>query len=478
MRISTIVLAGLLGTAMSVPALAEPISYQGQFNDGGKVPVGNYDLRFRVYDAPAGGSPLGVTVERSIDLSAADAGVFSFSDLDFGPGVFNGQLRWIEVAIRTGGDAYTVLSPRQPLTFVPQSVYASTSGTTLNEAFQNGGVIANAGGNSLQVTGGILLGSSGTTGSFRQFLAGTSGPVLSLFATPGLGGGMFTRDEAGAPLFSLDPDAQGAGVSVFMNGDGGQFVFDGDIGAGSNSGSRLSLTGPVSSFMFDTSVAGNASVVLPGSSIGPAEMFAEPGVAASTRIIGVPLVASFTTVTSRTITVPAPGYVVAFASCRLSVSRPSSGVLGTLTYGLSQSPTTIPDSQRNVLQMPGSTLTSGPYIFPGSTHGVFPVDVAGDYTFYFNARQTSFTSGTVLDTNLTLLYFPTAYGEIDGPLLSAQGGYSLDAGVGPGLSREEILVEQLAEQARAMDEMRAEQARLRRQFEDINARLPKDSADR
>jgi hypothetical protein len=483
MRIPTFVFAGLIAAIAPMPAAwAEPISYQGQFNDGGEVPVGTYDIRFTVFNASAGGNSVGAVLTRSLPLSASDAGVFSFQDLDFGPGVFIGEPRWIEVAIRTGADAFTVLSPRQPVTATPQAVYASKSGTTLGDAFSNGGVIANAGGNSVQITGGLLLGSSASDGQLRLFLAGAPVPVVQLFAIPGLGGGLRIRDENSNNIALLEADPNGFGSAMTLTGDGGQLVFDGDIGGGANSGSRLSLTGPVSSFVFDTTVGGDASVVLPGSSIGPAELFAEPGIAGATRVNGVGLTSNFVTVTSRTITVPAPGYVVAFASCRLSIQRPTSpGVFGTLIYGLSESPAAIPDTQRNVLQMPGSALTPGPYTFPGSTHGVFEVEIAGDHTFYFNARQTNFTAGTVLDSNLTLLYFPTAYGSVDSSLLliqGGQGGYSLDASVGPGLSREQILAEQLAEQERAMAEMRAEQARLRRQMEEINARLPREPADR
>lgn len=479
MRISTVVLAALVGAMLPASASAEPISYQGQFQDGGQIPVGNYDLRFRVFDAPAGGNVVGQTLERSVTLTGADAGVFTLADLDFGAGVFGSGLRWMEVAIRTGGVAYTVLSPRQPITWVPQALYAGKSGTTLNDAYLNGAVIDNAFGPLVQMTGGLVIGTPTSDGLFRLFQSGLQVPVVQMFTTPGFGGGMFIRDEAAATMFVVQPDPQGTGATMTLAGDGGQLAFDGDVGAGPGSGSRLSLTGPTSSFVFDTTVAGNASVVLPGSSIGPEEMFAEPGVAGSTRVNGVALGTNFATVTSRTITVPAPGFVVAFASCRLSVQRPSSpGVLGTLIFGLSETPGAIPDTQRTVLQMPGSALTPGLYSFPGSAHGVFEVESAGDHTFYFNARQTSFTSGTALDTNLTLLYFPTAYGSVDAPLLSIQGGYWIDAGVESGLSREQILAEQLAEQTRAMEQMRAEQADLRRQFEEIKARLPRGNFDR
>ena len=51
--------------------------------------------------------------------------------LDFGAGVFAGSARWLEVGVRPGGTsgAFTTLTPRQPLTPAPQSLYATTAAT-------------------------------------------------------------------------------------------------------------------------------------------------------------------------------------------------------------------------------------------------------------------------------------------------------------------------------------------------------------
>ena len=46
--------------------------------------------------------------------------------LDFGPYAFNGDARWLEIAVRTNGLAgeYTALTPRQPVTPTPYALRA------------------------------------------------------------------------------------------------------------------------------------------------------------------------------------------------------------------------------------------------------------------------------------------------------------------------------------------------------------------
>ncbi len=54
------------------------------------------------------------------------AGLFT-TPFDFGPGVFNGASRWLELGVRpAGGEAFTTLSPRQPLAAAPYALYAMT----------------------------------------------------------------------------------------------------------------------------------------------------------------------------------------------------------------------------------------------------------------------------------------------------------------------------------------------------------------
>lgn len=104
-------------------ALGTGFTYQGRLTDGGGPANAVYDLRFILYDADAGGSQVGATVEKA-DL-AVQNGLFS-TELDFGAAAFDGNARWLEISVRPGASsgAYTVLSPRQAVTPVPYAQYA------------------------------------------------------------------------------------------------------------------------------------------------------------------------------------------------------------------------------------------------------------------------------------------------------------------------------------------------------------------
>jgi hypothetical protein len=108
--------------------VGEPVgatfTYQGQLKEAG-IPVdGQYDFLFRLYGDPSGGTPMG---DVSVDNWPVTNGLFTVQ-LDFGSDVFNGDARWLEVAVRpeasSDGDPYTFLSPRQPVTPTPYALYA------------------------------------------------------------------------------------------------------------------------------------------------------------------------------------------------------------------------------------------------------------------------------------------------------------------------------------------------------------------
>jgi hypothetical protein len=71
---------------------------------------------------PGGGSPLGAVTRPGVDVSD---GYFTVQ-LDFGPGAFEGQDRWLEIEVDCGGSPAT-LNPRQELTPVPYARYASAA---------------------------------------------------------------------------------------------------------------------------------------------------------------------------------------------------------------------------------------------------------------------------------------------------------------------------------------------------------------
>ena len=115
----------LLAIATSIPAGAAPMStaftYQGHLEQAGVPLNGTADFQFTLWNAVSAGTqvagPVAVTV-----VTVAD-GVFTLQ-IDFGSDVFNGEARWLEISARTpaGSGAYSLLSPRQPLTAQPYSL--------------------------------------------------------------------------------------------------------------------------------------------------------------------------------------------------------------------------------------------------------------------------------------------------------------------------------------------------------------------
>jgi hypothetical protein len=108
-------------------ALGNGITYQGRFTDGGEPADGSYDIRFILYDAEAGGAQVGTQIDR--DNIAVNDGLFT-TTLDFGAAAWDGDARWLEIAVRPGTSTgnFTVLNPRQPVTAVPYALHALTAG--------------------------------------------------------------------------------------------------------------------------------------------------------------------------------------------------------------------------------------------------------------------------------------------------------------------------------------------------------------
>jgi len=100
--------------------------YQGRLNDAGNPATGNYDLRFTIYDAVTNGNVVSPVLTNS--PTGASNGLFTVN-LDFGPGVFTGADRWLDIGVRTNGSAsaFTVLVPRQHVLPVPYAIFANTA---------------------------------------------------------------------------------------------------------------------------------------------------------------------------------------------------------------------------------------------------------------------------------------------------------------------------------------------------------------
>lgn len=125
MKATQFFFVGLIALAVvpaSAASLGTEITYQGLLTDGGAPVTGTVDLRFRLFDVPAGGSELETsTVD---DLGVSDGRVTA--TLDFGD-EWEGNARWLQVEVRDGssGGAYTVLPERQELLATPTGLFAS-----------------------------------------------------------------------------------------------------------------------------------------------------------------------------------------------------------------------------------------------------------------------------------------------------------------------------------------------------------------
>jgi Collagen triple helix repeat (20 copies) len=96
--------------------------YQGELRDASGPVVGNADLRFRLYDALTGGLQIGPTLQL-LSVPLVD-GRF-IAELDFGPGAFTSEARWLEIDVFDAvAGTFSTLTPRQPITAAPVAQFA------------------------------------------------------------------------------------------------------------------------------------------------------------------------------------------------------------------------------------------------------------------------------------------------------------------------------------------------------------------
>ena len=86
--------------------MTNAISYQGRLTDNGSPASGSYDFVFALFDAPTGGTQIrDLVTNLAVNVSG---GLFNATmDFDFGMpfgnGAFDGNDRWLDLAVRTNG---------------------------------------------------------------------------------------------------------------------------------------------------------------------------------------------------------------------------------------------------------------------------------------------------------------------------------------------------------------------------------------
>ncbi|MBU0495631.1 MAG: hypothetical protein KKA73_18510 [Chloroflexi bacterium] len=128
----------------SLAPLGTGFTYQGQLKQDGTPVASTCDLQFGLYDAASLGAQLGVT--QTVPSVGVAGGLFTVQLNDsgqFGSNAFNGDARWLAIAVRcpAGSGSYTSLG-RQALTATPYALYAQRV-----KGYQNVVVVAKSGGN-------------------------------------------------------------------------------------------------------------------------------------------------------------------------------------------------------------------------------------------------------------------------------------------------------------------------------------------
>jgi hypothetical protein len=214
---SAISFAGVLLLAGQLPAapVGTLITYQGHLTSNGVVAEGSYDLRFTLHDAATNGSQVAGPLTNN--AVAVSNGTFTVG-LDFGMGAFDGQARWLEIAVRADTNDFSVLNPRQAVTATPYALTAVNVSGAISDG-QIPATIARLNG-AQNFTGPLLLTNSANTvaGSFTGNGAGLTNLDTSAVTNWVLAQGYQTTNGVTRKLLVTPAPANGTNYVVdFLN---------------------------------------------------------------------------------------------------------------------------------------------------------------------------------------------------------------------------------------------------------------------
>jgi hypothetical protein len=216
-------------TELATP-LGTAFTYQGRLKDAGGGVTGTCDFRFNLYASSWDSDQVG-TSQDHLAVEVED-GFFTVADLDFGADAFNGEARWLGIAVRcpAGAGTYEHLKPRQALTAAPYALYTPGTHDHLGQTWTG----AN---NPLKIEGTydtfpdnapLVLDNSSGTGAGLLVSSAGDGVYVSSAVSHGLAVGQAGGD--GLFVFSTGDDgvsvnsAAGDGFSVGSAGNNGVYV--------------------------------------------------------------------------------------------------------------------------------------------------------------------------------------------------------------------------------------------------------------
>ena len=228
-------------------ALTTGFTFQGRLTDGGAPANGVYDLNFYLYDALAGGSQVGPV--QTLGDVAVTAGLFTVT-LNFGD-VFHGAQYFLDIQVRPGASAgaYTILSPREPISAVPNASYALTAGgldLPISAATGVNGPLLSVLNTSTEASSVAIVGETKSTGGSA---AGVVGHALATTAgnSAGVRG---INNSTGSPASGVIGETAGSGYGVqgFSVSGAGMFgvsLSGTGVVASSLTGNALDVSGPI-----------------------------------------------------------------------------------------------------------------------------------------------------------------------------------------------------------------------------------------
>ena len=323
-------------------------------------------------------------------------------------------------------------------------------------------------------TGDVTIGSETQTGQLNIYRSGVPHNQIWAFANED-GGQIYLYDDNGFlhTWLAADPDGTAGYFNIQRNAGNTGFGVMGDWNGSEEPRAWVSGSSQYVGFYMDQT--GTSSVQLPSGSVSAYEIDDEAGGVSNNRYDGAssPLSGGIDVLLSRTITTPAPGFVLVIGSMSVIIVH-TNGTNSIADFGVSDDSTSFAVCQDVDLEL-SSTLPSGGYNLPVTNHSLFEVDAAGSYTFYYLGHEQS-ADFFVHDVQLSLIYIPTEYGTV-APTMAGMSGTG-EKGTASLPSLADIEAEQRESIAANTARIERELAELRSQVEQMKREMEMEQQNR